>query len=201
MRLQPPSRGNIVAGIVAGVAVGVPAGIGIGNFNGVVLAVVLGAVIGAAGGTVIAFTAWAGEQWITPLDLSSAASPPAVLAGDRRAGIGLGLLTGVLGGGAAWVTAGVGAGAAVRGVAGAAIGAAIGFMVGGTASLASSAWPSYGTARIWLALRHRLPWPLMGFLADAHTRGVLRQAGAVYQFRHIELQHRLATRPIPPSQS
>jgi hypothetical protein len=34
----------------------------------------------------------------------------------------------------------------------------------------------------------------MGFLADAHKRGVLRQAGAVYQFRHIELQRRLATR-------
>jgi len=25
-------------------------------------------------------------------------------------------------------------------------------------------------------------------------RGILRQAGAVYQFRHIDLQHRLATR-------
>jgi hypothetical protein len=35
----------------------------------------------------------------------------------------------------------------------------------------------------------------MGFLNDAYKRGVLRQAGAVYQFRHIELQHRLATRP------
>jgi hypothetical protein len=34
----------------------------------------------------------------------------------------------------------------------------------------------------------------MTFLADAHQRGVLRQAGAVYQF-HVELQRRLATRP------
>jgi hypothetical protein len=34
----------------------------------------------------------------------------------------------------------------------------------------------------------------MSFLLDAHQRGVLRQAGAVYQFRHIELQHRLANR-------
>jgi hypothetical protein len=38
----------------------------------------------------------------------------------------------------------------------------------------------------------------MRFLADAHQRGILRQAGAVYQFRHIELQHRLATRPPQP---
>ena len=35
---------------------------------------------------------------------------------------------------------------------------------------------------------------LVGFLDDAHKRGVLRQAGAAYQFRHIDLQHRLATR-------
>jgi len=44
-------------------------------------------------------------------------------------------------------------------------------------------------------LRRGMPWSLMGFLADAHQRGVLRQAGAVYQFRHIELQHHLASRP------
>ena len=36
-----------------------------------------------------------------------------------------------------------------------------------------------------------MPWSFMKFLADAHQRGILRQAGAVYQFRHIELQHRL----------
>jgi hypothetical protein len=35
----------------------------------------------------------------------------------------------------------------------------------------------------------------MSFLEDAHRRGVLRQTGAVYEFRHIELQHRVATRP------
>jgi hypothetical protein len=31
-----------------------------------------------------------------------------------------------------------------------------------------------------LAFHHRLPRQLMDFLADAHRRGVLRQAGAVY---------------------
>ena len=75
----------------------------------------------------------------------------------------------------------------------------VGVAVGLVNSFAETAWPSYAIARIWLALRHRLPWPLMGFLADAHRRGVLRQAGAVYQFRHIELQHRLATRPSNPT--
>jgi hypothetical protein len=48
----------------------------------------------------------------------------------------------------------------------------------------------------WLALRGRLPWRLMRFLADAHVhRGVLRQAGAFYQFRHAELQRHLAGCP------
>jgi hypothetical protein len=45
-------------------------------------------------------------------------------------------------------------------------------------------------------LRGRLPWRLVRFLADAHEqRGVLRQAGAAYQFRHVELQRHLAGRP------
>jgi hypothetical protein len=85
---------------------------------------------------------------------------------------------------------------------GLATGLAVGSVVGSVAGFAfvlvfdlvKTAWPSYMLDRGWLALRHRLPWSLMGFLADAHGRGVLRQAGAVYQFRHIELQRRLANR-------
>ncbi|MFC9912368.1 NACHT domain-containing protein [Streptomyces sp. NPDC127197] len=58
-----------------------------------------------------------------------------------------------------------------------------------------SAWGKFTIARIYLALRKRLPIRLMAFLADAHERrGVLRQVGGVYQFRHIDLQHRLASR-------
>ena len=58
-----------------------------------------------------------------------------------------------------------------------------------------SMWPGYLVAKAWLAAHRQLPWSLMPFLDDAHRRGVLRQAGTVYQFRHIELQHRLANRP------
>ncbi|MCT9093579.1 helix-turn-helix domain-containing protein [Streptomyces sp. ASQP_92] len=47
-------------------------------------------------------------------------------------------------------------------------------------------------SRIWLPLTGRLPWSVVAFLEDAHRRGVLRQAGAVYQFRHARLQHHLA---------
>ncbi|MGW8728512.1 helix-turn-helix domain-containing protein [Streptomyces sp. NPDC055808] len=47
-------------------------------------------------------------------------------------------------------------------------------------------------SRFWLPLTGRLPWSLVAFLEDAYQRGVLRQAGAVYQFRHARLQHHLA---------
>lgn len=63
------------------------------------------------------------------------------------------------------------------------------------AALRQTAWPCYTVARHYLALRSGLPRDFIAFLADAHEqRGVLRRVGAVYQFRHIELQHHLADR-------
>ena len=57
--------------------------------------------------------------------------------------------------------------------------------LGGQLGLASR---SYTDARLWLALRGRLPWRTMTFLDDASRRGALRQAGATYRFRHARLQ-------------
>jgi DNA-binding SARP family transcriptional activator len=56
------------------------------------------------------------------------------------------------------------------------------------------AWGRYTLTRLWLGARRQLPLDLMHFLDDAHRRGVLRRAGAVYQFRHALLQDRLAAR-------
>jgi hypothetical protein len=47
--------------------------------------------------------------------------------------------------------------------------------------------------RVWLPLTGRLPWPVHAFLTDAYHRGVLRQTGAVYQFRHARLQEHLTS--------
>jgi hypothetical protein len=58
----------------------------------------------------------------------------------------------------------------------------------------NSAWPRWIVARTWLTVTGQLPWRILAFLSDAHTRGVIRQQGAVYQFRHIELQRRLAAK-------
>jgi hypothetical protein len=50
----------------------------------------------------------------------------------------------------------------------------------------------FTSARIWLALTRRMPWRALSFLNDACQTGVLRQVGAVYQFRHVRLQEQLS---------
>jgi transcriptional regulator with XRE-family HTH domain len=55
-----------------------------------------------------------------------------------------------------------------------------------------SPWLVFQATRLALALTGRLPLRVMAFLDDAHCAGVLRQVGAVYQFRHAELQDWLA---------
>ncbi|MER7113676.1 helix-turn-helix domain-containing protein [Saccharomonospora azurea] len=68
-------------------------------------------------------------------------------------------------------------------------------MVGGGLGyvLCMTAWGQWVVfARFWLPLTGRLPWAVAAFLDDAYRRGVLRQAGAVYQFRHARLHDHLA---------
>ncbi|WP_411108871.1 helix-turn-helix domain-containing protein [Streptomyces sp. c-19] len=68
--------------------------------------------------------------------------------------------------------------------------------LGGAASyvLAFTAWGQWFLlARVWLPLTGQLPWDPAAFLDDAYRRGVLRQTGAVYQFRHVRLQHHLGS--------
>nr|MDT0519198.1 hypothetical protein [Streptomyces sp. DSM 41633] len=70
-----------------------------------------------------------------------------------------------------------------------------GYPIGLMLGLARSVWMEYLVTRTGLAVLGRVPWHFMSFLADAHVRrGVLRQVGAVYQFRHIGLQRHLAER-------
>ncbi|WP_143064660.1 hypothetical protein [Streptomyces colonosanans] len=74
-------------------------------------------------------------------------------------------------------------------------GLASGLLVGLLVGLVRSVWMEFLVARIVLAVLGRVPWRFMSFLADAHERrGVLRQVGAVYQFRHLDLQRHLAGR-------
>ena len=153
--------------------------------------------VGVIAGVVVMAVWWTVDQGGDPLDSSSAASPLTVLAGDRRTGTALATIYAIVFGIAYAVLFGF------TFAFGFAIPAAIaaGIVSGFTSITDDAAWPSYEMARIWLALCHRLPRSLMDFLTDAHRRGVLRQAGAVYQFRHIELQHRLANQEANEQQT
>jgi hypothetical protein len=71
----------------------------------------------------------------------------------------------------------------------------LGPVIGLAIATSLTAWGGWLVfARVWLPLTGRLPWSVVGFLDDACRRGVLRQVGAVYQFRHARLQDHLTDR-------
>jgi hypothetical protein len=121
-----------------------------------------------------------------PRSPAEVASPRAVLVRDRRVALGFIVVYGILFGLPLGLATGL-----LPGLLSGLVGA-LGI------SICRTAWPSYIFARGWHASRRHLPWSLMAFLDDAHMRGVMRQVGAVYQFRHVELQHRLVTRVADP---
>ncbi|MGF0172749.1 NACHT domain-containing protein [Streptomyces sp. Marseille-Q5077] len=138
-----------------------------------------------------------------PVDLGVCVEGRALLANDRRT-LGTCVLTAAVLGAlvigtqgwcaTVWGSTGVWGGAATEGRYWAyAVGLVPSLLTGLAIGIRQSAWSRYAVARGYLALRAKVPFDLMAFLADAHEHhGVLRRAGAVYQFRHIELQHRLA---------
>jgi hypothetical protein len=161
----------------AGLVTGLGAGLWYGPRAGLVTGLVTAFLVARVAGEFLT------ELHAMPGDLAAAASPQAVFARNRRVGLQFGIVFGLMAGLLLWLGAGLWAGLVC------------GFVFGFYTDARLTAWPTYVIARVWLVLRRGMPWSLMGFLADAHQRGVLRQAGAVYQFRHIELQHHLASRP------
>ena len=187
LRWSPDS--GVTFGLAGGLLAGLNAGFGAGPWAGLVVGVACGVAFGLVTGL--------RPRLVEPAE---AADPHTVLARDRGAfrslvfavGLGSGLAAGVVAwfGAGPWASLveGLGGGRGSGLVVGPALGLAIGLVFG----FGWSACGWFTVARWWLALRGRLPWRLMAFLADAHQRAVLRQAGAAYQFRHVELQRYLA---------
>ncbi|MEU5896485.1 NACHT domain-containing protein [Streptomyces venezuelae] len=154
---------------------------------------------GAMGGVLIALVGGPASGLYralsTPSDLIRAANPQATLRTDRMASLSRSGVVAVMTGGVcsvlAWVFASRGGLDHV---------AAQMWVPMGTAALALTAWGQLAVARIWLALTGRLPWRLMTFLDEAHRRGVLRQSGAHYEFRHLRMQQRLAAGAQAPQE-
>ncbi|EIV91417.1 NACHT domain-containing protein [Frankia sp. QA3] len=186
------SRTGIVGALVVALAVGLAVGLTVRPMVGLLV----GLAAGLLEAPVVGLTD-------APANLTAAVRPPEVLARDRLTFlvtvISVGLMTGILAGlivGLAVVresNAEVGFIVIVKN--GLWVGLAGGLTVGLGVGFFRAAWGSFALARCWLALRRQLPWRLMGFLADAHQqRGLLRQVGGSYQFRHVELQRHLASR-------
>ncbi|GAB2813745.1 hypothetical protein GCM10027073_52530 [Streptomyces chlorus] len=149
--------------------------------------------IGLGVGLVLGLMAWLE----VPLDIRSGVSSSEVLSQDRR-NVALYLLVWavVFGVGAGFANGLTGTGPVAGPVWGLLIGLAFGIEAafgGGLAyGLSFTAWGQWvALARIWLPLTGKLPWRLIAFLDDACERDVLRQTGAVYQFRHAQLQDHL----------
>jgi hypothetical protein len=161
----------------------------------VTLGLLVGLALGAAGGLVVgaatdlafgAFGGWSGVLAVTPV----CAAVGAVVGGLAYRRVG------------AWSYGAAGAvmGLSIFGPAnGIILGSTVGTIFGITLGLAvalavilSRAWGAFVFSRLWFAFRGQLPWRLFRFLTDAHNRGILRQNGGTYQFRHARLQDRLA---------
>ncbi|MFI6408163.1 NACHT domain-containing protein [Streptomyces sp. NPDC050548] len=142
--------------------------------------VLLGAICGCASGVYRALD--------TPCDTIRAAGPRSTLRTDRAAALARSAIAALLAGGVCLVLISVTGHGSTLGTMHTEVWVQV-----GTNALALSAWGRMGAARIWLAVTGRAPWRLMKFLDEAHRRGVLRQSGAHYEFRHRRLQERLAT--------
>lgn len=198
-----PSRGlkwsliGSVCGFACGAIIGIIALIQIGGASGILVAVTAPIAASLTGGV-------AGAIESKP---ESSVPPIVVLRRDREAflrswivfGAALGLITGV-------------GGSLSPGLSGQPNGAEYGISVGLTnlivpgltLAFMQARWGFFAIDRCWLAFKGQLPWKLIEFMEDAYGRGVFRQVGAVYQFRHINLQRRIAgwqTEPLQESRS
>jgi hypothetical protein len=174
------SRGGLAAvlaaGLGGGLAVGLPYGMRYGATAGLAATVSIGLAAMLEGAP----------------HTEDAVSPRTIFRHDRRAATVVTLAAGI----------GIGVVFGLSFPPGTAIGVGIstGLGFGIVVTMLRAPWPSYMLARSWLALRGQLPWPLMSFLEDANRLGLLRQVDTVYQFRHIDLQRRLAEAAPPFSQ-
>lgn len=183
---------GLLIGLLFGAALGLLLGVVSGFATGLVFAV-LALAMGLALGVVDSLHLWLDNK----ANLHQSVSARSVLAADRTAALARAVVAGPLVAIGTWLTVAFGFGAET----GTAVATAMAFgfvltdrMVGVTATC----WGRFVLARAWLAVSRQVPWHFMGFLDDAHRRGLLRRSGPVHEFRHIRLQQRLANPAATP---
>ncbi|MCX2951375.1 NACHT domain-containing protein [Lentzea sp. NEAU-D7] len=169
-------------GLTTVAATGVATGLVVGVLSGFTISAGAGMLGGVAVGVGTALAAFVNQ----PADTAQAVDPHSAFHADRSSVLLVGSFGGFLFGVSFGVAGDLSSGFIVL--------SGAGFTAVGVAALAlGSAWGEFCLARSWFGLRGELPWRLLTFLHDAHDRGLLRQSGAAYQFRHARLQDRLAS--------
>jgi hypothetical protein len=182
--------------------VGIPGGCVIGLVIGFIVWREVGVTYGVVSGLLMAPLAAVPFGWRhADEDLRHVPSPGLALARDMRAFWVTALSAALAAGTAGFIGSmsalfDVHAKASLHGVVsdGLGIGVASALIIGLTFGFYHAASPEFRIISWWLALHGKAPWRFMHFLDNAYRRTVLRQSGATYQFRHLELQKRLARR-------
>ncbi|MEU5068892.1 NACHT domain-containing protein [Streptomyces virginiae] len=189
MAAQPREvvRNDLLRGLVVGLAFVLGFLVWAGREVGFLAGLTIGILYGLVAGLAVGFTRIECEP-------STTARPGGVIRSDLLRGLAAGLVAGL--------TVGLGWGilyASLDGLkaglsAASGYGLAVGLMVG-----IGFGAPSGRRYLVFvLCSRRKLPWRLRIFLDWACTAGLLRYAGAAYQFRHRELQQWLGQHPGTP---
>ena len=168
---------GLTAGITGALAIGLAAGLASGHPRALIA--------GPIAGLVFFIGSWVWVGAYEPAVSETAVNPQSLLKDDRRGC----LVVGITAGGAFGVVFGLALGLRVGALAVVSLAIVV--------TLVVSLWGTFVVARLWLAVRRGLPLRMMSFLQEAHERGVLRQEGPHYRFRHGTLQARLAGGPTP----
>jgi hypothetical protein len=192
--------GRLKIGIVVGFALALaivfmdrlivtPLGLDDGLSGGLLLSIIQFAPeLGLGVGLVLALMTWLEA----PMNLRNAVSPAELLAANRTNVIIQMLVWALVFGLGGWLGSSFTAYPLRSLEVGLVFGLEAAFEGGLGYGLSLTAWGQWvALARIWMPLNRQLPWRLVAFLDDACQRGALRQAGAVYQFRHAQLQDHL----------
>ena len=178
--------GEIAGGLVGALGVGLWGGLGVGVAIGSGFGLVVGSGVGLVVGLV-------DGVWARPIITSSSATPRSIYYQDVRvqafSGLGVGLMVGLGLGIEFWLVSGIVVGSVVGLVGGLVVGLGVGLVVG----LAGGSAPSLWLLEVLFRLQGKRV-RFLPLLEDALRSQVLRQAGAVYQFRHADLQDRLTHR-------
>lgn len=167
---------------------GTATGLLVARGGGLVVGLALGVAVGIAEGLVASAVGGYGRWRGSSSHALSSVSPRSSLLLARAAALRHAVIAALVGGigAAAILTILIGAGGRTAWL-------AVGMgLEGGILVWLDSPFGRFMVAQVLLQRRRHLPWQLMRFLDDAHRRGVLRQSGAVYQFRHARLRDRLA---------